>query len=387
MHVKFERIVAHSLYLLPVLTVFTLMLHCVAHGAAARPDWQAEWERTLQAAGKEGKVVVYTGGRGTYNWEKIFGEFEKKYPDIKVSQVSAGSGTQGGLRIMAERRAGKFLVDLTIGGASSIHQTIYKAKALDPIKPALILPEVTDKSKWWRDGQYNYSDEEQNYIFAFNGKTQSYFTYNSKLVDPNEFKSYWDLLNPKWKGKMVAFDPAASGSAAVPLRLLYYSPELGPQFLRKLLGEMDLAASRDTTQIVNWLATGKYAISIFTAIDNARIPEAKKQGLPVDWFAPKTFKEGVILSLGSGNVSLINRAPHPNAARVLLNWLLAREAQILYQRIDLGQDSQRIDIPKDEVPEYSRRVEGVNYVVTEQPKWIDFEPITQLVNEVWQRRR
>jgi len=381
-----NRIVTQSLIsVLIILAAANLILPGVAYGADAKPGWQAEWERTLQTARKEGKVVIYSGSNS--NWEAVFREFQKKYPEIKVVHVTSGSGSDLAQRIMTERRAGRYLSDLFIGGASTIHQLPYKGRALDPIKPALILPEVTDKSKWWMEGKYNYSDEEQSYIFAFNGKTQSYFTYNTKLVDPNEFKSYWDLLNPKWKGKMVAFDPSSSGSVAVPLRLLYYTQELGPKYLRRLLGEMDLAASRDTTQIVNWLATGKYAISIFTAIDRARIPEAKKQGLPVDWFPPKSFKEGVILSLGSGNISLINRAPHPNAARVAVNWLLSREGQILYQRIEAGQDSQRIDIPKEDVLEYSRRVDGANYVVTERPDWIDMEPILQLVNEVWQRRK
>lgn len=383
---RFNRIVTRSL--VPVLMIVAtadLTSPGVAYGGDAKPGWQADWEKTLQAARKEGKVVIYSGS--TYNYEKLFSEFQKKYPEIKVVFGALGSGSEVPQRIMTERRAGKYLADLFIGGASTIHLTLHKGKALDPIKPALILPEVIDKSKWLMDGKYNYSDEEQNYIFAFNGKPQSYFTFNTKLVDPNEFRSYWDLLNPKWKGKMVAFDPSASGSVAVPLRLFYYTQELGPKYLRRLLGEMDLAASRDTTQIVNWLATGKYAISIFTAIDRARIPEAKKQGLPVDWFPPKSFKEGVILSLGSGNINLINRAPNPNAARVALNWLLSREGQILYQRIDPGQNSLRVDIPKEDVPEYSRRVEGVDYVVTERPEWIDMEPVFQLVNEVWQRRK
>jgi iron(III) transport system substrate-binding protein len=381
-----NRIVTQSL--IPVLIFIAtanLILPGVAYGGDAEPRWQAEWEKTLQAARTEGKVVIYAGS--TYNYEKLFSEFQKKYPEIKVVFGAVGSGSQVPQRIMSERRAGKYLADLFIGGASTIHQTLYKAKALDSVKPALILPEVVDKSKWLLDGKYNYSDEEESYIFAFNGKPQSYFTYNTKLVNPNEFKSYWDLINPKWKGKIVALDPSASGSVAVPLRLFYYARELGPKYLRTLLGDMDLAASRDTTQIVNWLATGKYAISIFTAIDNARIPEAKKQGLPVDWFPPKTFKEGVILSLGSGNISLINRAPNPNATVVALNWLLSREGQLLYQRIEPGQNSLRVDIPKEDVPEYSRRIDGVHYVVTERPEWIDIQPIFQLVNEVWQRKK
>ena len=56
-------------------------------------------------------------------------------------------------------------------------------------------------------------------------------------------------------------------------------------------------------------------------------------------------------------------------------------------KIEPEQDSLRIDIPKDDVPEYSRRIDGVNYVVTERPEWMDMKPIQQLVNEVWQKKK
>lgn len=60
---------------------------------------------------------------------------------------------------------------------------------------------------------------------------------------------------------------------------------------------------------------------------------AKKQGLPIDWFGPISFKEGIILSKGAGKASLINRAPHRNARRLAINWLLSREGKIAYQRV------------------------------------------------------
>ena len=75
MHVKFNRIVTQSLISFLIFsTILNLIPPVAAFGAGAKAGWQAEWEKTLQAAAKEGKVVIYTGGRGTYNWEKIFGE-------------------------------------------------------------------------------------------------------------------------------------------------------------------------------------------------------------------------------------------------------------------------------------------------------------------------
>jgi hypothetical protein len=80
---------------------------------------------------------------------------------------------------------------------------LYPAKALDPIKPALILPEVIDQSKWW-EGKHHYMDPEGSHIFVFLGSDDMpNLFYNKNLVDPREFKSYWDMVNAKWRGKIL----------------------------------------------------------------------------------------------------------------------------------------------------------------------------------------
>src|SRR5262249_48269032 len=109
---------------------------------AAEADWQREWGRTLEAAKKEGQVTVYISG-----YEAVLPDFEKEFPDIKVVAV-AMRGNQLGQRLLAERRAEKHIADVVSSGANPNYQQFYQAKALDPIKPALILPEVTDQTKW-----------------------------------------------------------------------------------------------------------------------------------------------------------------------------------------------------------------------------------------------
>lgn len=368
-----------SLNLFIAAVIASLLAHQLVYGAEAKPTWQVEWDRTVEAAKKEGQVVLYAG----VSHPAIFADFQKKYPEIKVITGSSSRPPELAQRLIAERRGGKYLVDLFIDGSSTPYYALYKGKLVDPIKPALLLPEVLDESKWWR-GKHKYQDPEGQYIFVFNGELQSYFCYNTKLVNPDEITSYWDLLNPKWKGKIVAFDPTESGAGvSTTLRFLYYNPEIGPEFIKKFLGEMDVTVSRDTRQITDWLALGKFAISAFVSASRVGVIEAKKQGLAVDWFRPKSFKEGAILTSSNGNVVLVNGAPHPNAARVALNWLLSREGQIAYQKVYGEPDSLRIDIPKDNVPSYSRRVEGVKYLEIDRPELMNREPIVKIVNEVW----
>ncbi len=89
-------------------------------------------------------------------------------------------------------------------GSSSSIWTLYSIKALDPIKPALVLPEVTDESKWWQ-GMHRYVDPEKRHIFTFMGSPrEGSVYYNKNIVNPNEFTSFWDFLEPKWKGKIEA---------------------------------------------------------------------------------------------------------------------------------------------------------------------------------------
>jgi iron(III) transport system substrate-binding protein len=316
--------------------------------------------------------------------EAFYQAFQHRYPKIKTVYIP-GRGNERIERIMGERRAGQYLADIFIGGGGPIRDVLHKAKVIDPIKPELILPEVVDTSKWW-GGRHIYLDPEGEHIFSYNGITQSYFHYNTKLVDPGGFKSYWDLLDPKWKGKIVTPEPLVPGTDGV-LRFLYHNPAIGPNFVRRFLAEMEIVPTRDTRQYVDWLATGRVLLAGLWSADRANLYEAKEQGLPVSWFDSKHFKEGVPLSTSSGNIALINRAAHPNASRVFINWLLSREGAIAYQTISRDNDSLRIDIPKDTVPPQVRRLEGVQYMLLTDPPYLNLEPVRQLVNEVWKKRK
>lgn len=358
--------------------ILNLFLAFNGQGAETLPTWQAEWANTLKKAQEEGNLSLY----GSTKYDLLFAEFQKQYPQIKVT-VTTTRGSDVINRLMTERRAGRFSVDLHLGSASANH-LLYKAKILDRLKPALILPEITDESKWW-GAKHRYLDEEREYVFSFDGESQMLFAYNTNLVNPTELKSFWDLLDPKWKGKIVALDPTSQVGIGVSLRFIFYNPELGPIFLRKLLAEMELVASRDTRQIGDWLAVGKYALSIFTDPTRTGLDVAKKQGLPVDWFGPKAFREGVPLTSSTGNVALMDKAPHPNAARVAINWLLSKNGQLTYQKIFREPDSLRVDVPKEDVPPDSRRTAGVKYIEIDRADRMDMEPIFKIVDEVWKK--
>ena len=364
-----------NIFLISLVGLFVALF---AELASAQSNWQAEWEKTLRAAESEGQVALYGC---CYEYDKVLEVFKKKFPKIKVS-TNLSSGNQLSTRILAERRGEKYLGDVVSSGANTLHDALYKANALDPIKPALMLPEVLDQAKW-HEGEHRYIDPEKRYIFAFVANSQSgQVIHNTKQVSPAEFKSFWDLLNPKWKGKIASLDPTSFGMGAA-LQFFYYQPELGAPFLKKLYGEMQIVVSRDPRQMTDWLSTGKLPLCI-RCNANAEVEKAIQQKLPIAYLDTENWKEGGSSSAAGGTLGILNRAPHPNAAKLLVNWLLSREGQMALQKLGRpdAHNSRRIDIPKDDVDPYNRLVEGKKYLDLAKPEYQDLTPIFKLVKEV-----
>jgi iron(III) transport system substrate-binding protein len=354
----------------------------VAYAADAKPSWQVIWENTVAAAKKEGRLNFYVGRYGS---EKLLNEFRKEFPEIKIVGTN-GSGNSLGTRIVSEARAGNVLADLYSGGAVTNFEILYKGRVLDSLKSALILPEVLDQSKWY-GGKHCYNDPEQEHVFIYIANpTSASVYYNTSLVNPKDFKSFWDLVQPKWKGKFVSQEPAGTGIGPS-LQFFYYHPELGAEFLRKLFVDQQPVYSRDRRQMTDWLAQGKYALCL-----GCRDTEkANKQGLPVNEMDMVDWKEGAHISSGGGSLGMIKGGPHPNAAKVFINWFLSRRGQIALQKFEdlYNEDppnSRRIDIPKDMLPASSRLVEGRRYFDFSDPKYSDMTPIFQLAKEFMKGR-
>jgi iron(III) transport system substrate-binding protein len=364
--------------------LFWLVLAGAPAGAAdAKPGWQAEWEKLVAGAKKEGEVRLWGDQEITH--PDIVAAFSKEYPFIKVVTVS---GRVGDLmpRIIAERRAGRYLADLYSGGLGGrAFFDFSRAGVLDPIKPALILPDIVDESKWV-NGQHHYADSERQLVFMYEGSVAGVgLHYNSKLVDPKEFTSYWDLLKPKWKGKILLFERPGTGSPSA-VRF-YHNPQLGPDFLRRLLTETDMVISQERRQATDWLGQGKYPL----CIDCGDTDRARKQGLPVQEFDHDNLKEAgnEISTSGNSGLALINSAANPNAARVFINWFLSRAGQTVWQeamniKVVEPSDSMRVDTPKDKVLPSARREEGKKYRVT---GFLDPDPPAKMFKELAKGQR
>jgi iron(III) transport system substrate-binding protein len=357
------------------LVALTIATGAVANAMAAAPksEWQLEWERSVAAAEKEGQVTLY--GPPGITYQNAIGAFKDAFPKIKLVYIP-GSGTNNAQRLVAERRAEKYLADVFIGGSGTLIEVLFGGGMLEPLPPTLILPEVKDQSFWFGK-KHTYADSKGQYVFMMQGNVNtSLAAYNTKLTRPEGIKSHWDVLNPRWKGKIAAFDPRARGHIQT-VRAVYHNPKLGGEFLRRLFNEMDVTVSREQYLLIDWLAQGKYQLYLFAT--NNDIRDAKKKGLPVDLIdAPDDESH---MSGGFGHVSIVNKLPHPNAAKVFVNWLLSKEGQLKWQEKS-DNNSLRTDIPKNMLSDQtSVPKEKGHYLNTSLPQYQDIDAALKIVDE------
>lgn len=213
-------------------------------------------------------------------------------------------------------------------------------------------------------------DKEQK-ILAFTAYPSIELAINTELVKENEIKSLKDLLDPKWRGKILMNDPTIAGGG-----LGWFSDTLeihGTEFMRQLADNKPTIL-RDQRLQVEWLAKGRYAI--LTNPQSEIIANFLKAGASVKQIELIETK----LSSGSGHISLLNKAPHPNASRVFINWLLSREGQTVYSRSIL-QQSAREDISTDHLERV--RKAGVKYYMNKEDALLKRPAQAKLAEEIF----
>lgn len=289
-------------------------------GLAQSTDWQKAWDETLAAARKEGKVVV-AGPPDTQVRQLLPAAFEARY-GITMEYLSA-RGTDQANKLRQEREAGVFTVDAVIAGIQTTATVLYAQKMLAPLKPELILPEVTD-GKNWKRGSLWFLDPEQQYVLRLFNTVREAFMINTQHVKPNDLRKFTDLLDPKWKGRISMLDPTRSGTGSN--QIAFLEDRFGQDYVNKLLIDQKPVISTNRRQLTDWMVRGTYPISF--GPEDGEVERLRQEGMPVKTIYGLEDMPGTI---SGGNVlSLIAGAPHPNAARIFVNWMASKEATEIY---------------------------------------------------------
>jgi iron(III) transport system substrate-binding protein len=255
-------------------------------------------------------------------------------------ELSGATGREFSPKILAEREASQYLWDVQVGGPETPNFQLKPKGVYDPIKPALMLPEVLDESAWLNGFDAGYMDKERQFVYAFQGAMTPIVHVNRDVVPQSELSQVEQLIEPRWSGKIAWDDPRVTGSGAA--NAAHLIMVLGEDFVKQLFSQ-NLTLTRDKRQLVEWAVRGTYAVA--GAIDEPFLVPFREQqvGLSVKALDP-IGEPGMRLSPVVGDAMLVNRAPHPNAARLYLNWLLSKEGQAVWVR-EIGQNSRRLDVP------------------------------------------
>jgi iron(III) transport system substrate-binding protein len=302
-------------------------------GAQPAPSGRSgEWERVVDAAKKEGRVVVSIPTSAELR-KDLDSEFKKAFPGIEL-ELNAARGSSNINKIAEEQNAGVHTMDLHLGGTASILTGLLAPNFLEPVMPVMILAEVREPKNWW--GGHMFADSAKKYIYSFTAFMTESIWCNTDLVKPEEINSWESLLDPKWKGKIAILDPRSPGAGESNWAFLLRVK--GEPFLAKLAAQ-EMTVGRNLRQLGEAVARGKSALSI--GVSYYTYVPFIKAGLPVKSIS--NIKEGYYAATGSGNLAILKDAPHPNAAKVFVNWLLSRDGQSTFTKA-LGQPTRRFDV-------------------------------------------
>jgi iron(III) transport system substrate-binding protein len=268
-----------------------------------------EWGKIVAAAKKEGHVVLYSAFVGLATHQQLKKDFETTYGiTVDILEARASEVRE---RIRIEHTAGRFAADVSENGRTTTTLQIAQDHVFDPYGPLPSLAHLKPDFK---------ADDMRLPVFAI----VYGILVNTRLVkSTDEPKSWLDLIDPRWKGKILSDDFRALGGGGV---LFYVLEEhFGRDFVEKL-SKQDLQFSREIPANERRIARGERPIYLPDSLTS--IPELK--GLPVKLLAPK---EG--MPYIGYDLALLKNAPHPNAARLLMEYYLGQKMQQSFANLGL----------------------------------------------------
>ena len=324
-----------------------LLLAPAAAGSQVGPN-----PKLVEAAKKEGEVVYYT--TMTLDQSKsVTDRFEKKY-GIKVTLFRTGGGPLLN-KIFTESRGGRHDWDVVVGRGEMVLPLMQRKLLASYASPEtkMIDEQLVDKQGFWSAYYVN------SYVLG----------WNTKLVKREDVpKNYEALLNPKWKGGLISLDTEAYGMFEG-LKGAWGTEKTVAYFKR--LAALDPVLKRGNTERVQLAVAGEYPLIVAY---NQTIQRMTSRGAPIDWLP----LEPAVTQVNPAMVGA--KAPHPNAARLFLDFVLSKEGQ------EMLKGMQRIPVRKDVDPDPPRLFRGFKFVIENPEDYQDFDATVKQYLDIFKLR-
>jgi iron(III) transport system substrate-binding protein len=306
-------------------------------------------EATIQGAKKEGSVTVYTS-MTVDQAQKVNDAFKAKYPFLQTNMFRA-VGERLLTKIMTEAQAGKYDFDVVQSAETQAYFLKKRNLFARHVSPEL---KFIQKPFFDPDGYWTAVYMMPNVI-----------GYNTRMVKRSEVpRTDEDLLNPKWKNR-IGMDHTKPEWFAWKLKRM--GEEKGLAYMKKL-GAQELKLNAGLTILTNLLAAGEFPLVLNTYLHN--VEEVKRKGAPVDWVG----QEPVFTKFQPIGVS--SKAPHPNAARLLVDFMLSEDGQRIIA--SFGRVPTRRGVPTT-----AQGVDKLNYVIDDITAGDDFNKNYELFRKVF----
>ena len=340
-------------------TLIAVALAALPLTAAHAQDWKTEQAQLVAAAEKEGTLILFSQpnlAARTF----LAAEWAKAYPKIQLS-ITATSGAEINARMRIERQAQKYLWDLVMTG-SNIGFEMNKDGFLDPVLPELRDPDV-NKPELWGGWDRVFVDNDKKYVFSPNVALKSPVYNALKLPREKVDKAGLQILSdPTLKGKIYWHDPGVPGPGAQ--FTFYLVRRLGEDGVRKFITEQQPVFMVEQNQIIEALARGIAWLGLGPGNSHALMEPYIKAGVPIDLKKFANTPELNDVTLGGSTFFVVKNRPHPNATRLFINWLLAKDVQYGFAAAT-EQSSRRMDVASSAEPD-STPVPGARYVAPQE---------------------
>ena len=289
-------------------------------GQYAGPD---RLQRLIEGAKKEGELNLYTSAQSD-DMGALTAAFEKKY-GVKVSMWRASS-EKVLQRAIAEARANRFTLDIAETNGPEM-ESLHREKVLQMVKSPhhadLIAPALRQHGEWV-------------------GTRLNVFVqaYNTRAVKKEELPRSWeDLLQPKWKGKLGI---EAEDSDWLAGMFAEIGEAKGTKLFKEIVAKNGISVRKGHTLLAQLVVSGEVPLAL--TVYNYKAEQFKGQGAPIDWFSI-----GTAIARPNG-VGVARRAPHPHAAVLFYDFEISEEGQKILARRDFVPTSKKVDTPLNKLP-------------------------------------